>query len=174
MTASPAYMRSEVRITLHRSERTGVHILPVHEPTRIRDYAFTSKKVVLALATARRLARRHTKGPDAVRVTEADDTEPGEHRDTRIRALALFHKIADGGEDIFFVDTELARLLEIVGKDVEQQLGVRGRVDVPVGRLVHELEQLVGVDEITILCCQVSNGEARRRVDERTWANTIP
>ena len=81
-----------------------------------------------------------------MRVTERHDTEPGEHRCDSVSALALLHEGSDGGEDVFFVNTEFARLLEVVGKDVEEKLRVGGGVDVTVGGLVHELEKFFCVD----------------------------
>ena len=81
-----------------------------------------------------------------MRVTERHDTEPGEHRCDSVSALALLHEGGDGGEDVFFIDTEFARLLEVVGKDVEEKLRVGGSVDVTVGGLVHELEKFFCVD----------------------------
>ena len=53
-------------------------------------------------------------------VAEGDDAEACEHGDASICALDLLHESTNGGEDIFLVDTELARLLQVVCKDVEQ------------------------------------------------------
>ena len=84
-------------------------------------------------------------------VAERDETEAREHCDTGISTLALLHEIANGSEDILLVDTELAGLLELVGEDVKEELGVRGGVDVSVRFGVHEAEQARRVDHVSIL-----------------------
>lgn len=86
-----------------------------------------------------------------MRVPEGNDTEPSKHRDTRVRALALLHKITYSREDILLIDTELARLVQVVREDVEEQLRVGRRVDVPVSGLVHKLEEFGRVDEVPVL-----------------------
>ena len=86
-----------------------------------------------------------------MRVAECDEPEAGEHRDTGICTLALLHEVADGCENVLFVDTELARLLQVISEDIEEKLGVGRSVDVTVGSLVHELQKLRRVDEVAIL-----------------------
>ncbi|TFY81604.1 hypothetical protein EWM64_g2408 [Hericium alpestre] len=71
------------------------------------------------------------KGGGACHLREKVLAEAGEHRDAGVRAAALRHDALDGGEDVLLVDAELARLLEVVREDVEEDLRVGGRVDVP-------------------------------------------
>jgi hypothetical protein len=44
----------------------------------------------------------------------------------------VFHQLADGSEDVVLVDTVLAGLLQVVGEDVEEDLGIRVGVDMTV------------------------------------------
>ena len=95
---------------------TRLDILPVGKVTGIRDDALTRKEPVFTWAATEGVARTHAEGADAVGVPEGDDAEAGEHGDAGVRALDLAHEAADGGEDVLFVDAELARLLEVVGE----------------------------------------------------------
>lgn len=73
----------------------------------------------------------------------------------------------DGSEDILLVDTRLASLVQVVGKDVEKQLRVGISVDVAMGILVQELTKLCGVDQVSVL-----NKKMRKRVrqeDVSAW-----
>ena len=101
---------------------TRLDILPVGKVTGIRDDALTCKEPVFAWAATEGVARAHAEGADAVGVAEGDDAEAGEHGDAGVRALDLSHEAADGGEDVLLVDANLARLLEVVGEDVEEEL----------------------------------------------------
>ena len=73
-------------------------------------------------------------------VAEGNDTESSQHSDACIGSLALSHERANRSEDILLIDTEFARLLEVICEDVQEQFRVRRGVDVTVGRLIHELE----------------------------------
>jgi len=57
----------------------------------------------------------------------------------------------DGSEDILLVDTGLASLVQVVGKDIEEQLRVGIGVDVTMGILVQELTEFFGVDQVSVL-----------------------
>lgn len=130
---------------------TWFDVLPIAETARVGNDALAREHVVSAGSAAKRFARGHAYGANAIGVSERDDPETSEHGDTCVRALALLHKAADRGEDILLVDTELARLLQVVGKDVQQELRVGGRVDVPMSGGIHGLEQRLSVNKVPIL-----------------------
>lgn len=151
MTASPAETVSITEGAYSGCKLTGSYVFPVAESTRIRNNAFTREQIILARRTAQRFPGSHSEGANTVGISKSNDTEPGEHGDARVRALALFHESANGREDVLLIDPELSRLLQIVCEYVEQQLRVRGCVDVSVRGRVHELEQRCGVDQVTVL-----------------------
>ena len=66
---------------------------------------------------------------------------------------------------------ELAGLLQIVGKDVEQELGIRISVDMSVSFGVEELAKGRCVDDIAVLGRVSSNPRCKHQL---TWANVIP
>lgn len=143
MTASPEMQYFRVRSPDYEALLTWRNILPVDEPSRVGNYTLTREKVVGSRAT---LARCQSERTDTVRVSERDDPETSEHRDTGVGTFALLHEASDRGEDIFLVDTELARLLQVVGEDVEKEFRVGGGVDVSVSGGVHEMQKFGGVD----------------------------
>lgn len=57
----------------------------------------------------------------------------------------------DRSKDILLINTDLASLLQVVSKDVEQQLRVRIGVDVAMGILIHESAELVSIDQVSVL-----------------------
>ncbi|KAI3488256.1 hypothetical protein L1887_47795 [Cichorium endivia] len=146
----------------------GLDVLKVLKAKRVADDRLGGEAVVLAVALEGQLAvgggrraRAHAERTDAVGVAEGDDAETSKHGDAGVAALALLHEVANGGEDVLLVDAELARLLQVVGKDVEEHLRVRIGVDVTVGVGIEEATQLVGVDEVAV----VGEGDAVGRVD---------
>lgn len=86
-----------------------------------------------------------------MRVAEGNDTKPGEHCNAGVRTLALLHKRADSRKDILLVDTKFASLLQVIREDVQQKFRVRRGVDMAVGRLIHKLQQVGSVDQISVL-----------------------
>ena len=60
-------------------------------------------------------------------------------------------ELTDGAEDVVLVNTELARLLQIVGEDVEEELRVAVGVDVPVRVVVEVVAEMGRIDEVAIL-----------------------
>jgi len=105
-------------------------ILPVCESCSICNDALARKQMVLS--TGWRSPDSHTDGSNAVRVAERDDAEASEHGHACIGTFALTQNTLDCSKDIVLVDAELSCLLEMVGKDVEQQLRVAVSVDVPM------------------------------------------
>jgi hypothetical protein len=73
------------------------------------------------------------------------------HSNTGISSMADVVDTLDGSENILLVDTDLASLLQVVGKDVEQQLRVRVGVDMAMGILIHERTELVSIDQVSVL-----------------------
>ena len=149
MTASPVAQRGEKRrqrgvagrrVHARVRGRTGLDVLPVSEVARVSHDALACEEPILSRTAAEGLAGAHAKGADAVRVAERDYAKAGEHGNACIRALDLTHERAHGSEDVLLVDTELARLLEVVREDVEEELRVGGRVNVPVRDGVHDVQ----------------------------------
>lgn len=88
------------------------------------------------------MTRRTLREPhwsDAIWIAEGDNAKASKHRDARIRALDLFHHATDSCENILLIDTEFPRLLQVVREDVEEELRVRGGVDMSMRGVVHEL-----------------------------------
>jgi hypothetical protein len=69
---------------------------------------------------------------------------------------------------------ELASLLKVVGKDVEEELRVRVGVDMPVSVRVEELAQSRGIDDVAVLLNQQCALAPLQREPKHTWAKTIP
>jgi len=65
--------------------------------------------------------------------------------------MGLVYELAHGHEDVFLVDAEFPRIVQIVRKDVEEQLGIRRRVDVSMRLGIHELQECSGVDQVSVL-----------------------
>lgn len=120
--------------------RTRSDVLPVREAESVGDDRLRGEEVVGSSfdTLAGRLAGRKTDRPDAVRVPEGDESETSDHGRAGVGARALSHEVANSGEDVLLVDADLARLLEVVGEDVEEELRVRVGVDMPVGVRVEE------------------------------------
>src|SRR4051812_36447559 len=55
------------------------------------------------------------------------------------------------GKAVVCIDTCLARLVELVGEDVQHKLTVTLGVDMPVSLMVESLAQCRGVDEISVV-----------------------
>jgi len=137
ITASPRYESSVPTTRRIGLVGTGFDILPLCETTSIGDDALTCHDIVVVGAG---LAGRHSKGSDTVGVTECYYPEACQHGDAGVCTLGLLHKSANGLEYVLFIDPKFARLLEIVGEDVEQQLRVGRGVDMTVGISIHEVE----------------------------------
>lgn len=156
------------------SELTRSHVLPPAEPKRIRYHALTRKQVVgpSVRSLHRALPRCETDRSDPVRVPKGDEPEPCDHHGTSVGSDDLGHGVSDGGEDVFFIDSDLARLLEVVGEDVEQELRVRVGVDVSVGVRVEEPTELFSVVEVSVLreATQTRRGEGGEREAGRSRA----
>ncbi len=75
----------------------------------------------------------------------------GKHRGTGPSALTLAIHAAETGKEILGIDSRLLRLVELVGKDVDHQLAVAVRVDVPMRLLVKEALELLRVDEVPVV-----------------------
>lgn len=128
---------------------TRLHVFKVSEPGCIGDNAFAGKYVIISTISSR--PRRHPDRPDTVWITKRDNAKACEHSNASVCTLSLYHHISQCSEDIFLVDTEFSRFLQIIGKDIEQKLRVAVGIDVSVGIGVKESPQLNGVDQISIL-----------------------
>jgi hypothetical protein len=150
-----------------RWKLTRSHVLPVRKPACICDDALTCKEIIHGLASAATsaangLPHRHADRPNPIRVSKRDEAEARQHRNAGVCSLALLHEPANSGEYVVFIDADLARLLEVIGKDIDQQLRVGRRVDVSVRLSIQELEEGCRVDQVAILRTAVSRW--RRRV----------
>jgi len=113
MMASPVEVEKKGEI---RAEGDGAnvnptcpYVFPVCKTCSIGDDALTGEEVVLPCI--RRDPLRHTNGSDPTGVPKGNNTKASEHCNTGIRPFALVHQVLDCGENIFFVDSEFARLL---------------------------------------------------------------
>jgi hypothetical protein len=148
MTASPRYENSVLTSGLIGEVDTRFNVLPSREATGIGDDTLTCDNIVI---TGARPAGCHPEGSDTIRVAERDDAEACQHGDTGVCTLGLFHKSPNGVEYVFLIDSELARLLEVVGEYIKQKFGIRRGVNVAVGTSVHEMKQGICIDQIAIL-----------------------
>lgn len=155
MIASPRWESSVPATRSRRLVSTGLDVLPIRETAGISDDTLTRDDVVFARAG---LAGRHSNRSDTIGVTEGNYSETCQHSDAGVCALGLLHKSTDRIEYILLIDPDLPRLLKVVGEDVEEKLGIGRGVDVPVGIGIHETEQGVCIDQVTIL----SVGRIRR------------
>lgn len=128
-------------------------ILPVGEAEGVSDDAFAREQMVGSLSSIFGDARprRESHRSDSVRVPERNKSKASNHGRASVGARTLSHEVSDGGEDVLLVDSDLARLLKVVGEDVEEQLRVRVGVDVSVGFGIKEGPQLLGVGKVTVL-----------------------
>ena len=143
ITASPKHESSVPTTRKIGLVGTGFDILPFRETTSIGDDTLTCDDIVIVGAG---LAGRHSNGSDTIGITECYYPEACQHGDAGVCTLGLSHKSANGLEYVLFINPELARLLEIVGEDVEQQLGIGRGVDMTVGISIHEVEQGICID----------------------------
>ena len=148
ITASPRYESSVSATWGVGLVGTGFDIFPVRETTGIGDDTLTCHDIVVVGAG---LAGCHSEGSDTVGITECDYPEACQHGDAGVCTFGLCHKSANGLEYILLINPELARLLEIIGEDVEQKLGIGRGVDMTVGVSIHEVEQGICIDKVTVL-----------------------
>lgn len=73
------------------------------------------------------------------------------HRRTGPSALASTIHPAETGKEILRIDTGLLGLVELVRKDVEHQLAVAVRVDMPMRLLVEKVLEPLRVDEVSVV-----------------------
>jgi hypothetical protein len=63
----------------------------------------------------------------------------------------MSHKFSYRSEDIVLVNTEFARLLQVIGQYVEKKLAVAVGVDVSVCIVVEVVSKVGSVDEVAVL-----------------------
>ena len=107
------------------------------------------------------VAQSEAQRPDAVRIAEGDDAAAVDHRHRRIAAATASMHAFDGAEDMLRARFRRTDLLQFVGEDVEQDLGIRGRIDVPQPGSEHAGFQFGGVGEVAV----VGQTDAVGRVD---------
>lgn len=132
------------------SSLTCFDVFPLSKAACVRNDTLARKQIIPP--TISRLPFPHPHRPNTIWIPERYDPEAGEHGNTRVSTLTLTHQVPDGGEDIFFVDTKLSGLLEVVGEDVEKEFGIAFGVDVPMGIVIEEVFEGLGVDEVAVLC----------------------
>ena len=110
---------------------------------------------------AHRLLHADDERPDAVRIAEREEPVAGDHRDDRIRAAAALVHAGDRGEDRVRVEPRVVRrALELERQHVEQDLGVRIRVDVAEIELKELALQRLAVRQVAV----VRERDAERRI----------
>ena len=86
-----------------------------------------------------------------MRVAEADQAEAVDHRHGRIAAAAAAVDTGHRPEDILGIGFQLAGALQFIRQDVEQDLGVRARVDVPQVGIEKLRPELGGVGQVAVV-----------------------
>lgn len=56
------------------------------------------------------------------------------------------HEVTDSGKNIFLIDTKFTRLLEVVGKDIQKDLGVGVGINVSMSIGIEETFKFMCVD----------------------------
>lgn len=118
ITASPRHENSVLNSEHIGLVNTRFDVLPSSEAAGIGDNTFTCDDVVLPGAGP---AGRKPERPDTIRVAERDYSKACQHGDTGVCTLGLFHEPSNGIEYILLIDSELARLLEVVRKYIEKE-----------------------------------------------------
>jgi hypothetical protein len=98
-----------------------------------------------------RCATSEAEWSNPVGITKRYDSKAREHGDACVSATSLGHEAAHGDEDVFLVDTKFSRVVQIVGKDIEEKFRVGRGVNVPVRNGIHELQERGCVDQVSIL-----------------------
>lgn len=97
----------------------GLDVNHVGEAQLAEGNGLGGEEVVLGTLEGGGWAGAQAERSDAVGVSEAEDTEAGDHGCAGKAALALFVDVTQGNKDVVGVDSALAELIERVGKDVE-------------------------------------------------------
>ena len=84
-------------------------------------------------------------------IAEAEDAEAGDHGHRRIAAPAAPVHPRHGAEDVLLVDAQLPLDLQLVGEDVEQDLGVRLGVEVAQVVDVDVALQVLRVGQVAVV-----------------------
>jgi len=69
----------------------------------------------------------------------------------------LLHETTDGRENIFLIGAELARLLKVIRKNVQQQFRIAVCIDMPMRLRVKEAFKFSSIDQITILMTEAAS-----------------
>ena len=133
------------------NERTWFDILPFSETQSVADDTLTRHQVIVRSLNLLTLPSSPTQRSNSVRISETDDSEPCDHSSARVSSRRRLHDLPHGSEDVFGVDTELARLLESVGKEIEEKFRVGGSVDMAMGVVVEVVLEVSVVGEVTVL-----------------------
>ena len=118
------------------------------EPEQVEGDALRGHDILLALGG---LPGSEADRADRVRIAERDHAIPGDERHRRVAAHAPLVNPRHRVEDRVRVELERMGAGELAGEDVEQQLGIRLRVDVAELLPKHRLAQLTGVDQVAVV-----------------------
>ena len=148
----------EVALEVDQDRLARRHIAPQLVAQRIEGNALGRHEVFDAVLGLR-LADHER--PDAVRITEGEQAEPGDARHHGVRTAAAPVHTLDGLEDRVRIEPEaVGVLLQFVREHVQQHLGIGIRVDVPEVLAEQVALQLFGVREIAV----VAEDDAERGV----------
>ena len=139
ITASPSVSLSATCTQQNNWGRkhTWPYVLPIDEASNIRNGTLTRTEPIRSATW--HWAACNTQRPDPIRVTERYDPKACEHGNARIRTPGLGHESAHGDEDVLLVDAEFSGFIQMIRKDVEEQLGIGRGVDVSVRDGIHEM-----------------------------------
>ena len=93
-------------------------------------------------------------------ITETNDSKASKHSSTSPSSRASLVHASQSEKNILLSDTELSSLVQLIGEDVEHELRVTVSVDVAVGIVIEEAGELLGIDQIAVVC----KGDAVRAV----------
>lgn len=93
-------------------------------------------------------------------ITEANDSKTSKHGGAGPSSRASLVHAGQGEKDILLSDTELSSLVQLIGKDVEHELGVTVGVDMAMGLVVQKRSKLRRIDQVSVMC----KGDAVRAV----------
>ena len=85
-------------------------------------------------------------------VAETDNSEASKHSCAGPSSRAPLVHAGQGEKDILLSDTELSSLVQLIGEDVEHELGVTVSIDVAVCIVIEEAGELIGIDQVAVVC----------------------
>ena len=148
----------QLAVDIDKHALSGGNIPEKFESKGVQGHAFGGKHV---LAVAVHFPVADHEGPDSVSIAKAEHSEPGDQPDHRIGALAAEENTAESGKNICRGRILGTDLLQLVGKNIEQDLGIRTRIEMTHVTANDRVGEFVGVGQIAV----VREADAERRID---------